>query len=310
MAELPDIEYNRSIPNNWYANGNTAWLPRRWAYGGGRYGSQLSGDVYGFEEDGVTPINWDKCAANNLYCIVKYLKSCGWSFKALMAIAGNIHSESNFNPGQWERLDLMGDLSKKGFGLVQWTPPRQYVYPARTEWGLDDPFVPYYENGWYECYMMACEAFGYPRTQWVKHSAGQGHNPATTSEYYPNYPPGVTPPAYNFRLSFTEFIQAVRYDTSVPDTDMDLLDYLTSAFYWDYEQVADYKKNENSLPQRINRARTWYNRMLPYFGDFPATTIIQPTKPTSSFTINDLDPQPTQSKLIYYIRPWWQRIGR
>lgn len=307
MAELPDIEYNRSIPNNWYANGSTAWLPKRWAYGGGSYGSQL-GNVYGYEADGTTQIDWWKCAANNLYCIVKYLKNCGWSFKSLMAIAGNIHHESNFNPGQWQHIQYMGDLNRQGsgFGLVQWTPPRQYVNPAKQEWGTDDPFIPYYENGWYECYMLANEAFGYPRTQWVPHSAGPNRNPASADGSYPD--PNVYP-THNLRLTFQQFIQAVRFDTSVPDTDMDLLDYLTEAFYWDYEQVADHTV-DHTLPSRKNSARDWYSKMLPYFGDFPATTIIQPTKPTSSFTINDLDPQPTQSKLIYYIRPWWQRIGR
>ena len=154
--------------------------------------------------------------------------------------------------------------------------------------------------------MIGCEAFGYPRTQWVPHSAGPDRNPASQDGSYPD--PNVYP-THNLRLTFQQFIQAVRFDTSVPDTDMDLLDYLTEAFYWDYEQVADHTV-DHTLPSRINRARMWYNRMLPYFGDFPATTIIRPTKPSSDFTIKDLDPQPTSSKLLFYLRPWWQRIGR
>lgn len=306
MAELPDIEYNRAIPLDWFVNGSTAWLPKRFAYGGGRWGSQ-QGRTYGYEADGTTDINWWKCAANNLYCITKYLKPLGWSYKAIMAIAGNMHDESNFNPGQWEKVAYIGDLTQFGFGLVQWTPPRQYVTPAEDEWGANDPFAPYYENGWYELYMMGCEPFGYPRTQWLPHSQGPNRNPASPDGSYPD--PNVYP-MYNFRLSYVQFLEATRYDQSVPDTTYDLLDYLTEAYYWCYEQVADHT-TDYTLSQRKYHARLWYDYMLPYFGDFPASTIIRPSvKPDSDFTIKDLDPQQPQSNLIYYLRPWWQRIGR
>ena len=308
MAELPDIEYNRSIPYQWYLHGN--WRPTRWAYGAGQYGSQMLGNVYGLYEDDE-PIDFTTCAANNLYCLMLYLKKCGWCYKAIMAVAGNLHSESNFNPGQWQDITKIGELHEDGlgFGLVQWTPPNEYIGPAKTTWGVDDPFAPYFENGWYEAYMMASEVFGYPRNQWKKHRKGPGQNPSSGSPTYPDYP--GDPPDHNYWITYADFAQGICIDEDVPDTDMDLLDYLTGAFYWCYEQVADYRE-DHTLYARRTRARAWYNRMLPFFGDFPAETIIRPDLPDSDFNIRDLIPRTptTPSKLIYYIRPWWQRIGR
>ena len=238
------------------------------------------------------------CVVNNVYLQVCYFKACGWAFKPILALCGNFQRESNNNPSNWEYpypdswtwngVWTHGHGQDVGFGLAQWTPSQtQYHLPARNAWGDNDPWFPVYYNGWYQVYFLASEVFGYPRNQWVKHSAGQGHNPATTSQYYPNYP-GLYP-TYNFRIEYKEFAAGVIGDNSVPNTDLDKLNYLTECFYWDYEQVADYEY-DYTLSARQSNARSYYTYLEPIFGDFTSTTdkVIQPSKPGPNFGLSDI----------------------
>ena len=327
MAELPEYSYNTSIPDLWYSYPSTVWLPKRWAYGIGNYGS----GNFGTATDLQSPYYFSKVAANNVYCITMYLRKYGWAFESIMAVCGNIHNESNFNPGDWEHG--VG-ATNGGFGLVQWTPPNQYITPATTIWGVDDPFYPYYYNGWYEVYMMASEIFGYPRHQWLQHRAGAGHNPVNLSHmaeqpdppYYAGEYPGerwnISPPAYDFRYSYERFATGEIYDSTAPRRTWEQrVNYLTEAFYWNYEQVGDYPLNtttftaDNTLTQRKTRARMWYNRMLPFFTDFKSTgNILQPPAPTPDTKLSDFLPPPYtptySSKIFFALRPWWQRQGR
>ena len=336
MAELPSIDYNRSIPYQWYLH-SAGWLPTRWAYGTGPYGSSVGDSVFGYDTEGEE-LDYYTVATNNAYCITAYLKSMGWSFEAIMGMCGNIDREGNYNPGRWEKQSELGNLNEHGFGLVQWTPPREYVTPARNIWGTEDPFAPYYFNGWYELYMIASEVFGTPRTQWVPHQAGAGHNPVNLHSRvpaanqpdppyyngeYPGERDGVPPPAYDFRMTFEQFAKGTIYDSTAPhSTPHERIEYLTEAFYWDYEQVGDYPMYVNqqtgvwwgqdqTLARRKTQAKAMYDRLLPFFGNFTSTDVKRPTVIGPDFTINDIvQPQSTQSKLIYYLRPWWQRIGR
>lgn len=326
MAELADIEYNRSVPNMWFQHG-TQWLPKRWAYGAGPNGSTIGSSTYGYDAQG-NPLNYDTLSTNNAYCLTKYFKSQGWSFEAIMGMCGNMHKESDYQPGYWENLQT-GNTSL-GFGLVQWTGANQYIIPARQIWTVNDPFAPYFYNGWYECYMIASEVFAVYRDQWVEHQAGAGHNPVNLATQIPpdeqpdppyyngEYPGerlGVPPPAYDFRLSFKQYAEGVIYDQTAPhSTPYERINYLTEAFYWDYEQVGDWPMHgsggaDRTLEARKTEARTMYDRLLPYFGNFSHGNIETPTVIGPDFTIKDLDPKP-QSNLIYYLRPWWQRIGR
>ena len=327
MAQLPDIEYNRSIPLSWFTHG-TAWLPRRWAYGTGPNGSSIGSSPYGNDTQG-NPLNYDSVSTNNAYCLTKYFQSLGWSFEAIMGMCGNMHKESQYQPGYWDNLQT-GDMTL-GFGLVQWTGATQYINPARQIWGTSDPFAPYYYNGWYECYMIGSEVFATYREQWVKHQAGAGHNPVNLHTQippdeqpdppyyageYPGEREGVPPPAYDFRLSFEQYAKGIIYDSSAPhSTVYDRINYLTEAFYWDYEQVGDWPMHgshgaDRTLEARKLEARTMYDRLVPYFGNFGSSEILVPTVPNSDFTIDDITGKATTSKFIYYIRPWWQRIGR
>ena len=280
MAELPDLAYNQSIPADWWET--DIWTPTRWAYGMGEWGSNWG-----------TGTNSDGCMANNVYMCIKYLKALGWSYQSIMALVANYQSESGLDPRNWEHPAVTSD----GFGLPQWTPQSQYQHWAEDIWEPDDPFAPYYYNGWYELYIQASEPFGYPHSQWEKHTDDPQGNPATTSDYYPGYPPSG-PPDQSYWLSFQDWCQGL-VPSSAGSTVDDRLNYLTGAFYWNYEQVADYVA-DYSLPQRRNRARMWYDRFLLHFGDFAGRKPQQPNvAPDPDFTMADI-------KTLY--PGWWYKV--
>lgn len=267
MAELPDLAYNQSIPSNWWES--DLWTPTRFAYGD---------DVYG-QTFGPGTTN-DDCEANNAYIIMKYLKALGWSFQTICALLGNYQSESHLDPRNWERqADPTG-----GFGLPQWTPQSQYQGWGNTIWGQSDPFAPYYYNGYYELYIQASEVFNYPNNQWKKHTDDPQGNPSSGSSYYPGYPDSG-PPDQSYWINFADWCRG-RLPSSISSVNS-RLDYLTGAYYWNYEQVADYVA-DYSLPQRRNRARSWYQKFLRYYGDFPGRQVVRPTKPDPDYTIADI----------------------
>ena len=62
------------------------------------------------------PLPMEEQIANAQY-IYYYLRERGWSLEAICGLLGNIHIESHYNPGTWQRMDN-ADL---GFGIVQWS---------------------------------------------------------------------------------------------------------------------------------------------------------------------------------------------
>ena len=301
MPEFFDQAYNNSIPFRWWESDQ--WRPTKWAYkkpDAPEWGNSVYYTTHATEDDNSAGSL--ACVVNNVYLQVCYYKKYGWSFLSALAQAGNFQRESNNNPSNWEapyptawtwaavvapRIKPNG--GEAGFGLGQWTPSRtMYHYPARTEWGDQDPWYPVYYNGWYQIYFNATEVFDYPYHQWTMHSAGQGHNPATNSPYYPNYPGLV--PTYNFRISFKQFAAGVIGDPSVQDNDIAKLNYLTECYYWDYEQVADYRA-DYTLTARQGNARNYYSYLQPIFGTFTSTEekVQRPPKPGPDFGLKDLE---------------------
>lgn len=272
MSEAPpreieayDAEYNASVPANWWLSDE--WRPKKFAYGSGLNGS---GD-YGVAEG--TPLQ-----ANNAYCIIRYFKKQGWAFEAICALLGNMQGESQMNPGYWESY---GNTSL-GFGLVQWTPASGYFSDQMLEFGANDPWAPYYYSGWYECYRIAEEVFNRPR-QWVPVYAGAGFNPSR--------------PDRNYTLTFEDFALGIVIPDDVPDTPEGRIDYLTSAFYWCYEQVAIYVDDQTEQ-QRQTRAKTWFNRFVPIFGNFKGKDALKDpaTKPGPYFGLGNL------------AAAWWYKV--
>lgn len=297
MPEFYDQSYNDGIPESWWT---TSWRPTKWAYKKPDAPQWGNSEYYTTSQTSAGNL---ACVVNNVYLQVCYFKACGWAFLPILALCGNFQRESNNNPSNWEypyptdwtwaaviapRIKSNG--SDAGFGLAQWTPSRtQYHMPARTAWGDEDPWFPVYYNGWYQLYFLASEVFDYPRHQWQKHRAGAGHNPATNSEYYPDYPPGQIPPQFDFRINYDEYAAGVIGDPNVQDNDQAHLDYLTECFYWNYEQVGNYVR-DSTLPARQNNARSYYTYLEPIFGNFTSSTdkVKQPDKPGPNFGLDDI----------------------
>lgn len=276
MSERPidayDAEYNASIPADWWTSDE--WRPTKWAYG------PLEAGHGNFDENPVTPVY-----ANNAYMMIQYFKRAGWCFQSICALLGNVQGEGAFNPGDWERW---GDPSR-GFGLVQWTPGTGYFNQAERLWGADDPWAPYYYSGWYECYMLALEALHLPSPnprQWVP--VRQGASPVYPGER----------PDRDYLLSFKEWAVG-----DIPDPDVTTItqrvQYLSSAFYWCYEQVGMYIQ-DGTESQRAARSLTWYNRFRLIFPDFTSSAVKEnPYKPGPYTTLGNIIHPPWWYKAVY-----------
>lgn len=80
------------------------------------------------------PINgWEHTdveAQENAVEIYNFLNAQGYHLLAICAVLGNIYKESNYNPWQWQGNNIqpsVGYSSSVGYGLVQWTPPGEYI---------------------------------------------------------------------------------------------------------------------------------------------------------------------------------------
>lgn len=64
---------------------------------------------------------------NALY-IAGLLRNEGWTYEAIAGLFGNAQSESRINPGAWQDYtETNVNADDKGYGLVQWTPARDYI---------------------------------------------------------------------------------------------------------------------------------------------------------------------------------------
>ena len=290
MNEGPDLAYNQSVPADWWL---TSWRPSQWCYGLSTYGG---GWGAGTDDDA--------CTTNNAYCMCVYLRAQGWGLQSIAAVCGNAMNESGFDPRNWE---YDGDINA-GFGLVQWTPQRQYQADAEGIWGVNDGFAPYYYSGWEECFFMASQVWDYPRRKWVPHRKGPGYNPAPGSG-------GVYPgsaPDHDYTLSYEEFALGRISDSDISTDAYDRIEYLTGAFYWDFEQVADYIV-DNTLYQRRSRAEAFYLRLRNIFPDFKGFVLKNPCDPVDGdTTLADalLFTNPNMGFLAAITRQQQQRRGK
>lgn len=76
-------------------------------------------------------------ALNNATMIYNLYTSLGWSVNAICAVLGNMVAESGYNPWRWENDDVpYQDDSYAyggGYGLVQFTPARKYIYDSNAQ---------------------------------------------------------------------------------------------------------------------------------------------------------------------------------
>lgn len=57
-----------------------------------------------------------------------YANAYGFTLEAACAIMGNIQSESGFNAWRWQSDSVSLTSDSKGYGLVQYTPAKGYIY--------------------------------------------------------------------------------------------------------------------------------------------------------------------------------------
>lgn len=73
---------------------------------------------------------------NNVTEFANYFLPLGWTVNALAGMLGNIEVESTINPGLWQGRNE-GNLDG-GFGLVQWTPARNYIEWAGSNYNTGE----------------------------------------------------------------------------------------------------------------------------------------------------------------------------
>ena len=79
----------------------------------------------------------DAEAENNALMIYNQLSALGWAINPICAVLGNMEAESGYNPWRWEDDDVPYQIDAYsyggGYGLVQFTPARKYIYDANAQ---------------------------------------------------------------------------------------------------------------------------------------------------------------------------------
>lgn len=154
---------------------------------------------------------------NNARIVWASLTVQGWSEYAIAALLGNMDQESTINPGFSQR-------GGSGYGLVQWTPASRW-----TDWADARGYEHNDGNG--QILKIVEEMTADNQDEWY-----------TTQEIY-----GDNPPNGQYNLSRDEYITNSGNHT---------IDYLTSAWLWEYERPPLATANES---YRIQQANYWYN---------------------------------------------------
>ena len=69
-------------------------------------------------------------AANSME-IFNYLSALGFTTESIAGLCGNAQNESGLNPWRWQG-DAVGSNYGNGYGLLQWTPGRDYINLSGT----------------------------------------------------------------------------------------------------------------------------------------------------------------------------------
>lgn len=99
------------------------------------------GKYYGSPKGKSKSLNENQSQTNAIY-IYSYLldhppaEGKQWAVESIMALLGNMSSESALNPGRWQSEDV--DNMEMGYGLVQWTPASKYIDAPNTRDNISD----------------------------------------------------------------------------------------------------------------------------------------------------------------------------
>lgn len=73
-------------------------------------------------------------AKDNATALFRQMSGYGWSLSAICGLLGNMEAECSYNPWLWEGNKILSSTDPKldtsrvnGYGIVQWTPPGEYV---------------------------------------------------------------------------------------------------------------------------------------------------------------------------------------
>lgn len=159
----------------------------------------------------------------NVDIIYYYFNALGWTIKPIAAMLGNIETESQLNPAQWEAGYPIYNPGTSGFGLVQWTP-----WTKLRDW---------LGTGWETNYTGQLQ-----RIEWESQPENQGNvNP--NGQWIPVYSKnGYVYGNYTF--------QQFAHDTT------HAMDWLVGCFQDSYERPRD-----SSISSRTVKANRWLQYM-------------------------------------------------
>lgn len=154
----------------------------------------------------------------NAYMVYSYFRDLGFTNEAIAGMLGNMQRESTINPGVWQNLTPSSyDDRNKGYGLVQWTPPKGWFdYATANNIDINDAD----ESGDGQC---ACV-----------------NNCTNDGQWLPNHPSSI---AHNVRYTWQEFSQltdarealkAFCWEYLRPSSDPDTLRYDLREEYCDH----------------------------------------------------------------------------
>lgn len=173
-------------------------------------------------------------ALNNCTEIKNFLVKYGWTINAICGLIGNIEAESSYNPLIWQDNDIgVPNIATNGYGLVQFTPAKNYILSEYAQ-KLPDYAPQFYSNNGVLI-------------------SGNARDGIAQLEYI-DIQPGYYPTA-----EYPETYDEYRKSTSGAK-------YLARAWMYNYERPGDY---ETSIGQRQEAASYWYE----YFtGEMPPET--------------------------------------
>lgn len=184
-------------------------------------------NTYGYTRDSVEAI------ANGQE-VLSVLTAKGWTVNAISAFWGNVGFEGGYNPWRWEGDVVVASTDTTsiddadrihGYGLVQFTPPKKYLWSQLAQ--ADTDFSPHYSD------IVGNPHDGASQCRFISDYAG------TTGDYFIN-------PYYNFPLTYSDF----KTSTQTPE-------YLAACWLHNYERPADQSTSVEVV--RGREARYWYD---------------------------------------------------
>ena len=168
--------------------------------------------------------DYDDNMTGNAYMIFSYFSKLGFTNESIAGMLGNMQRESTINPGVWQNLEPGSyDDDEKGYGLVQWTPPRGWFDYASAH-NIDTTDAD--ESGDGQC---ACV-----------------NNCTNDGQWLPNHPTAVS---HNVRYTWAEFAALTDVDEAV------------KAFCWEYLRPAS-DPSTLRMDLRLEYAAHWYDTII------------------------------------------------